>query len=73
MMEQSPVFHSLLHVIQLYSLIFASCDNEPLTGSYSCDGCCVGVMGEVCLGGPVLYDNRTDTHAEKKKTGDVYI
>lgn len=68
MVEQSPVFHSLLHVVQLNSLIFAACDNEPLTGCYSCDGCCMGVMGEVGLRGPVLQDNRAHTHRAKQMT-----
>lgn len=67
MMEQSSVFHSLLHVIQLYGLIFASWDNEPLAGCHSGDGRCMGVMGEVGLGGPVLHDNRTHTRTEKNK------
>lgn len=57
-MEQSTVFHSLLHVIQLHGLVFASCDNEPLAGCYGGDGCCVGVMREVRFGGPLLHDNR---------------
>lgn len=68
MMEQSSVFHSLLHVIQLDGLIFAARDNEPLTGCYCCDGSRMGVMGEVGLGGPVLHDNRTHTHGEKQMT-----
>lgn len=59
MLEQSSVFHSLLHVVQLYGLIFASCDSEPLAGCYRGDGGCMGVMGEVGLGGPLLHDNRT--------------
>lgn len=69
MMEQSSVFHSLLHVIQLYGLIFAARDDEPLAGSYGGDGCCVAVMAEVGLGGPVL---QPDTHA-RRKTNNVYI
>lgn len=68
-MEQGSVLDSLLHVIQLYGLIFASCDHEPLTGCYSGDGRCVGVMGEVRLGGPLLYDTRTRA---LRNTNDVY-
>lgn len=69
MMEQSTVFDPLLHIIQLYGFIIASCHNEPLTGCNSGDGCCVGVMGEVRLGGPLLCGN--GTHA-LRNTYDVY-
>lgn len=54
MMQQSAEFSSLLHVIQLYGLIFASCDDEPFAGCHGCYGCCVGMMCEVRYRCPLL-------------------
>lgn len=67
MMQQRAMFDFLLHVIQLYGLIFASCDDKPLTGCHSCYGCCVGMMCEVGYGCPLLNDKQRYMVATQKK------
>lgn len=71
MMQQRAMFDFLLHVIQLYGLIFASCDDEPLTGCHGCYGCCVGMMCEVSYGCPLLMTNRGTQKSYTKKANKV--
>lgn len=67
MMQQRAVFDFLLHVIQLYGLIFASCDDEPLTRCHGCYGCCVGMVCEISYGCPLLKDKHRYTKAKQKR------
>lgn len=74
MMQQRAMFDFLLHVIQLYGLIFASCDDEPLTGCHGCYGCCVGMMCEVSDGSPLLNDKQQvhDNYTKKEKSSKAH-
>lgn len=72
MMQQRAMFDFLLHVIQLYGLVFASCDDEPLTGCHCCYGCCVGMMCKVGYGCPLLNDQHrymVSEHTQQKYMG----
>lgn len=58
MMQQSPMFSFLAHVIELNGFIFASGGDELITGWNCSQWCCVCMMGKVGLNCPLLKDTK---------------